>query len=234
MLKWEKTFMLSLKRRGNIPRRVTPWWFMKSNWNKYFCNAWQKTWDTHSREQRSLFEKYFSLSFLWKTEISPTHFRNLKYDSGQEGPPRPTRPGEIIQQEIPKFDSCEQLVYWICNRRESIFHCRSPSGAQGRKAWSEKKSEMTPTRPNSREYSRTLKKLTAVFLLAKKIGSWPAVWGNTVAGTVLVAMELCDFCARILILPPPNLKKYDSCSSSFSVHPGIRCRNGGLVIARHN
>ena len=48
----------------------------------------------------------FALSFLWKIEISPTHCRNLKYDDDQEIRPRPTGPGDISQQEIPKFATC--------------------------------------------------------------------------------------------------------------------------------
>ena len=36
---WEKTFMRSPKRRVNIPRRVTPQWFMQSNYNGSFGNV---------------------------------------------------------------------------------------------------------------------------------------------------------------------------------------------------
>ena len=50
----------------------------------------------------------FASSFLLKIEISPTHIINLKYDVSQEIWPRPTRPGDIVQQEIPKFAMYEE------------------------------------------------------------------------------------------------------------------------------
>ena len=49
----------SPKNWGNIPRTVTPRLFMQSNWNGYFCNAWQKIWVTRSRKWRRLFGKPF-------------------------------------------------------------------------------------------------------------------------------------------------------------------------------
>ena len=72
-------------------------------------------------------------SVLWKIEISPTHCSNLKYYSGQLSWPRSTRPGDILQREISKFDMCKLQDNWSPNRRDIIFHHRSPSGIQGRK-----------------------------------------------------------------------------------------------------
>ena len=55
-----------------------------------------------------------------------------------------------------------------------------------------------------------------------------------VTGTVLLAMEFCNFCLHLTILPPPNQKKRDGFSQSFSVCHGHSRIHGGLVIARHN
>ena len=41
----------------------------------------------------------------------------LKYDAGQEIWYRPTRPGDIIQLEIPKLDTCKKRADWSCNSR---------------------------------------------------------------------------------------------------------------------
>ena len=37
-LMWERTLLRSLKRKENIPRIVTPQWFVQSNQKGYFCN----------------------------------------------------------------------------------------------------------------------------------------------------------------------------------------------------
>ena len=59
-----------------------------------------------SRGWRSSFRETFRLAFSLEIEISPTHCRNLKYDDVQESRPSPTKPGDIIQQEIPKLATC--------------------------------------------------------------------------------------------------------------------------------
>ena len=63
------------------------------------------------------------------------HFRNLKWNAGQEIHPRPTRPVDISQWEIIKSATCEQGDYWSLHRREIILHNRSTSVDQGRKLW---------------------------------------------------------------------------------------------------
>ena len=78
--------------------------------------------------------KCFTSYFLWKTENSPTHCRIINYNAGKEIRSRPTRCGDIRQQEIPKLATCELQNNQIRQRREIIFHRRSPSGTQGRNA----------------------------------------------------------------------------------------------------
>ena len=41
---------------------------------------------------------------------------------------------------------------------------------------------------------------------AKTTGSWMTVRGTTVTGTVLAATYFCDFCARVMVLPPLTSK----------------------------
>ena len=73
-----------------------------------------------------------------------------------------------------------------------------------------------------------------LIICAKNTGSWLTVQGTKVTGTVLEATEFCDFCTRVIMLPSPTLKKYNSCYLYLSVHHRLSCSNRGLVIARHN
>ena len=179
-------------------------------------------------------ENLFASSFLWKIEISPTHCRNLKYDSGQEIWPRHTRPGDISQRERSKFATCKQRADLIRNRRERIFNRRQPSRAQGRKAWQAKIWDDA----NEDKLKGLVKDLEAtdrrLILRAKNTGSWLTVQDTKVTGTVLASKKFHDFLYAHygVIYPPP--KKNDGCSFYFSVPHGLSCRNGGLVLTRHN
>ena len=44
-----------------------------------------------------------------------------------------------------------------------------------------------------------------LILYAKNTDSWMTVQGNMVNSTVLAAMEFCDFCARVMMLPSSTL-----------------------------
>ena len=60
------------------------------------------------------------------------------------------------------------------------------------------------------------------------------VWGTTVTGTVLLAMEFRDFWFKCYNVTTPNLKnRCNGCSQYFPVRHILRCRHGGLVNARH-
>ena len=145
----------------------------------------------------------FAWYFLWKNKISTTHHRNLKYDTGQEIRPRSTIPGEISQHEIPKFTMCEQWADWSRNWRDRILHRRSPSGAQGRKALRKENTgrhKWNQTKGNSQGPLNTWPLFHTIY---QNTGSWLTVRGTTVTGTVLTAMEFCDFlCACYDVTPP--------------------------------
>ena len=55
-----------------------------------------------------------------------------------------------------------------------------------------------------------------------------------VTGTVLVATELSDFCAQVMILSPPTLKNCDRCSQYFFIRHVLSCSCRGLVITCQN
>ena len=138
--------MISPKRRRNIPRIVTLQWFFLSNKNGYFATRDER----HGIRVRGSGEDFASY-FLWKIEISPTHRRDLKCNAGQEILPRPTRPGDISQQEIPKFTTCNHQSDLRCNGSKRVFNRRSTFWISGKKDVTEKKSKMMTTAPNSRD-----------------------------------------------------------------------------------
>ena len=74
----------------------------------------------HGSGENSL-GRLFALSCLRKIEISPIYCRDLKYDSVQEIQHRPTRSGDIIQQEIPQFVTFYQKADLSRNGREINF-----------------------------------------------------------------------------------------------------------------
>ena len=74
-----------------------------------------------------------------------------------------------------------------------------------------------------------------LILRAKNTGSWLIVQGNTVTSTVLTAIKSSDYWCTHYYVTPPNLQgKCDSWAMYLSVHHGLSCSNGGLVIIRHN
>ena len=119
--------------------------------------------------------------------------RNLNYDASQLIRPRPTRPGEIIQQEIPKFATYEQQDDWIRHRIERIsttdhllaIREEIHSGQKIRDDTNEAKLKSLVKYLKANDLSLTLR--------AKNIDYWLNVRGTTVTGTVLEAMEYCDF-----------------------------------------
>ena len=126
----------------------------------------------------------------------PTHCRNLKYDADQEIRTRPARPGDISQEEIPKFNTCNQQADWIHHRREIIFHHRSPSGSQGRKELRTKIRDET----NEVKLKGLVKELEALdcrlILRTKNTYSWMNVRGTSeepVGNTIL-----SEFSTKIL------------------------------------
>ena len=59
-------FSQSEKPQVNIPRKVKPWWYARSNWSGYFYNASQQIWRTCFQEWIILFRKNLALSFIYK------------------------------------------------------------------------------------------------------------------------------------------------------------------------
>ena len=46
-----------------------------------------------------------------------------------------------------------------------------------------------------------------LILRLKNTGSWMSVWINMVTDILLAATDFLIFCAHVIMLPPPNLKK---------------------------
>ena len=159
--------------------------------------------------------------------------RNLNYDASQLIRPRPTRPGEIIQQEIPKFATCEQRYGWIRNGSTHIINFQSPSGAKERKSWRTKIWDDANDAkfkglvgdlegPDCRLIIRTQKRF-----LADRTGYYDNRY--SISGYRILWFFVLTLCCS-----PPNLKKNNSYVHFFSVRHGLSCSDRGLVIARHN
>ena len=56
-------FTQSAKPRGGLPRKGTPWWYVRYNRRRYFYNVSERIGETHSQEWRRCFRKLFCLAF---------------------------------------------------------------------------------------------------------------------------------------------------------------------------
>ena len=89
------TFEKSAKHWRNIYKKVTPWWPKGSNQSGYFCNVKKKHGIRVHRSGQYYSGNLFALLLLWEIKSSPIHLRSIKYISGQEIWPGPTKPGDI-------------------------------------------------------------------------------------------------------------------------------------------
>ena len=99
----------------------------------------------------------------------------------------------------------------------------------GKKGMTDRKSGMTSTTPNSKNYLQTSMQLTVVLSCASKtqMSGW--------TGIVLAATEFCDFlCARYYVAAPNLHSKCDSFSTSFGVRHRLICIKGWIFIACYN
>ena len=139
----------------------------------------------------------FVLSFLRKIEISPTDFRNLKYCAGQEIQPRPTRLGDISQQEIPNFSTCDQQADWCRNRRNDHLLDLREARRDGQNIQDD--ANIAKLRKLINDLEATDHRL---ILCAKNTIYWMTGWVTKVTGTVLAATEFRNVFARVMMLPP--------------------------------
>jgi hypothetical protein len=72
-------------------------------------------------------------------------------------------------------------------------------------------------------------------LRGKSTGQWLSVLPSTVNGTELSAQEFRDSLQLRYARSPSDLQaNCDGCGSKFSVRHALECKNGGLVIGRHD
>ena len=72
-------------------------------------------------------------------------------------------------------------------------------------------------------------------LRGKSTGQWLSVLPSTLNGTELSAQEFRDSLHLRYARSPSDLQaNCDGCGSKFSVRHALECKNGGLVIGRHD
>jgi hypothetical protein len=72
-------------------------------------------------------------------------------------------------------------------------------------------------------------------LRGKSTGQWLSVLPSTVNGTELSAQEFRDSLHLRYARSPADLQEHcDGCSSKFTVRHAFECKNGGLIIGRHD